>query len=109
MSIWLRLAWSALVLVFMALSFFGVFPKDWEGAVKGFGTLDEFILVNAKYPGLFALAVGLLIGSVIVPELWRVVRRHLPRGTLFEIKILLLWSYPARSRTVDADDYPGSG
>ena len=98
----LKFYWWALLFGVGILTFFGLAAptKDWTSAMEWLRSADQFILTHARYPGLFALVLGLLLGSAILPEMWRALRRHLPRGPEFDIKAVLFWSYSCPSRTV---------
>jgi hypothetical protein len=87
----LLLVFEALPLVLAALLFFGIpIPKDWESTMRWLGIADGWVLKHAKYPMLFALAVGLCLGLVVVPGVWDVARIYfLPRAN-FVMQIAIL-------------------
>ena len=66
-----RLIWIGLIILYSVLSFFGApFPANWEGVLSALTSLDVWIINNAEYPGSFGIALGLLIGTVIIPGAW---------------------------------------
>jgi hypothetical protein len=77
---WFRakyLWWAALV-VFGALSFFGVpLPRDWLAAIEWLTTTETWMHQHIAHPIIFALVIGLATGTVIIPEVWTIVRRRL--------------------------------
>ncbi len=39
--------------------------------------IDLWIINNAAYPGLFTIFLGLVLGTVIIPETWAFVKKCL--------------------------------
>jgi hypothetical protein len=72
-----HLSWCALAF-FSALAFFGIFswPHDSKAAMTLLDKIDNAVFRPAAHPTMFALVVGLAIGTVLLPEIWRVVRDH---------------------------------
>jgi hypothetical protein len=70
--------WWCVLAALGALAFFGVFswPHDSKAAMTLLDKIDQAIFRPAAHPTMFALAVGLAIGTVLLPEIWRVVRDH---------------------------------
>ena len=78
MVIKLKHVWYFVLTVLGVLAFFNVFswPKDSQAAMKLLNAIDVVIFRPAAHPTMFALVVGLAIGTVFIPEIWRVVRDH---------------------------------
>jgi len=69
-----------LLLLFGALAFFGFpLPAIFSGAVDWVTDIDLWIINNAAYPGLFAIALGLILGLGILPDLWRILENIVSR------------------------------
>jgi hypothetical protein len=56
---------------------FGFGPDDWRSSVDLLTRIDLFIINNAQYPGLLAVAIGIILGTWVVPDCWRLVFRYL--------------------------------
>lgn len=90
--------WHVFVLCFGFFSLVGFpLPKAWNPAADGMVSLDVWIINHTAYPGLFAIFAGLLIGTVIIPDLWALARPYLmgparsrPDMTLREVVRLFL-------------------
>src|ERR1039458_6149227 len=72
------LYWIVLLIV-GGLSFFGFIslPKDWRSAMEWVTSVDSWLSKYAAHPSLFALFIGLVLGTVIVPECWRILKAHI--------------------------------
>lgn len=55
-------------------TFFDIIPSDWKSTLDDLTTIDVWIINNAIYPSLFALAVGLVLGTWIIPDAWGLIR-----------------------------------
>jgi hypothetical protein len=96
-----KIVWWLLLAAFTVAGFFGVpLPKDWDSAKAWLTSIDNWIIHTARYPGLFALALGLVLGSVIIPEVWKLSRKLLSKRTEFKIEIYFLSGFRAPSTTV---------
>jgi hypothetical protein len=74
----LKYVWWLCLATYGVLSFFGVpLPKDWNTTVSWLLTIDEWTLRHAAYPGLFLFFIALVIGTVIAPELLRLVKSQI--------------------------------
>lgn len=71
--------WYCVLVVVGALAFFNVFswPKDSKAAMILLNKIDDLIFKPATHPTIFALIVGLAIGTFLLPEVWRFVREHM--------------------------------
>ena len=58
-------------------TFFGFAPDDWRSSVDLLTRVDLFIINNAQYPGLLAVTIGIILGTWVVPDCWRLVDRLL--------------------------------
>jgi hypothetical protein len=75
--------WACLVFAISAAGFFGLpVPRTWGAAVDWLTSTDLWVINHAAYPSLFALAVGLLSGTIVVPSVWEIIRRFLVRTHL---------------------------
>jgi hypothetical protein len=73
-----RWAWRACPPIIMLASYFGVpLPKSWGVTLDWVRFIDLWIIQHAAYPSLFALSVGLLLGTVIVPDVWRHIQQSI--------------------------------
>lgn len=73
-----KYAWGCFLAVCGALAFFGIFswPHDSKAAMTLLDKIDNIIFRPAAHPTIFAIVIGLAIGTVMLPEIWRVVRDH---------------------------------
>jgi hypothetical protein len=64
--------WLAFLAIASGLSFFGIvsLPKDWGSAVGLLTSIDQWLFAHAAHPSLFALVVGFVLGTAIIPEAW---------------------------------------
>jgi hypothetical protein len=78
MAIRPKYVWWCLVVVLGVLAFFNIFswPKDSAAAMKMLNAIDEILFRPAAHPTMLALVVGLALGTVVIPEAWRVLREH---------------------------------
>jgi hypothetical protein len=75
---------AALPLAVAAFAFFGFpLPSDWRSVRGWLSAIDRWIINHAKYPGLFAIALGMAL-AVIAPNLFRLVRSQLIKSAYFE-------------------------
>jgi hypothetical protein len=58
-------------------TFFGFAPDDWRSSVDLLTRIDLFIINNAQYPGLLAVAIGIILGTWVIPDCWRILSRYL--------------------------------
>jgi hypothetical protein len=66
------------VIGFVLTFFFGIsLPKDWASALSFMAPVETWWAVHAAHPLLAAFFVGLLFATVLLPEIWRVLRDHL--------------------------------
>lgn len=71
----LRYVWWAALSVWGLLAFFGVLlPTGQEASLDWLTSFDLWFINNSAYPSMFAIFVGLVLGSVVVPE----IRRRIP-------------------------------
>jgi hypothetical protein len=70
--------WRAFWAACTALSFFGLafWPSNWSAAKLMLQHIDHWIFAHAASPSLFALCVGLAIGTIIIPDVWSEIKRH---------------------------------
>jgi hypothetical protein len=78
MRLRLRFGWYAIVAIVFVLGFFGIFsvPKDSSSALKMLGAIESWWEIHAAYPAVAAFALGLMIGTALLPELWIQVKPH---------------------------------
>src|SRR5712664_512424 len=71
-----KYAWYCIVAILGVLAWFNIFhwPHDSVAAMKLLNAIDEAIFRPAAHPTMFALVVGLAIGTILLPEIWRIVR-----------------------------------
>ena len=67
-------AWRVFASLLAVGTFFNIIPSNWKSAMDGLTTIDVWIINNAAYPSLFALAVGLVLGTWIIPDAWGLIR-----------------------------------
>jgi hypothetical protein len=73
-----KYAWWLVLVGWGILSFFGVpLPKDWNTTASWLLSIDIWVLNHAAYPGLFLVFVGLALGTVVGPEVVRLLASHL--------------------------------
>ena len=74
----LKIAYQILIAGISLLAFFGApIPKDSQSVLKVLTFADAWVQAHAAFPGIFVLALALLIGTVVVPELVRLIGRQL--------------------------------
>jgi hypothetical protein len=72
-----KLAYSGVVALLGGLAWFNLsWPRDSSAAMNWLNAIDEAIFRPAAHPTMFALVVGLAIGTFLLPEIWRVVRDY---------------------------------
>jgi hypothetical protein len=78
MAIRVKLAWWGCLIVLGLLGFFNIFswPRDSVAAMKILNAIDDALFRPAAHPTLFALVVGVAIGTVLLPEIWHAIRDH---------------------------------
>lgn len=71
-------AYYGVVALLGGLAWFNIFswPHDSAAAMNWLNAIDEAIFRPAAHPTMFALVIGLAIGTILLPEIWRVVRDH---------------------------------
>lgn len=76
-----RYVWWAGLGVYGGTSFFGfeILPKSWGALMDALTSIDLWLINNAAYPGLFAIFLGLVLGTVIIPEAWPFIQKKLFR------------------------------
>jgi hypothetical protein len=74
----IKYVWYCALGIFAALAFFNIFswPHDSRAAMELLVSVDNAVFRPAAHPTMFALVVGVAIGTVLIPEIWRVVREH---------------------------------
>lgn len=74
-----RIVWTLTVAVAGLLAWFGysLKPDDWAAAKRMLGAAENWIEMHAAYPALATLCLGLLFGTVIIPEVWHALRDHM--------------------------------
>ena len=72
----MKYLWPVLPLALGILAFFDFIPTNWTGTRALIENVDNWLSANAKYPALFALAVGIVLGTTIIPEVWASYRNH---------------------------------
>src|SRR3990167_1979424 len=75
--------WWFLLAVQGLFAFFGkeFLPTSMEAAMDFLTAVDLWIINHAAYPGLFAVFLGLVLGTVIIPEVWPFFKkRYLKKG-----------------------------
>jgi hypothetical protein len=75
-----KILWHVGLLAATAASFFGWLPKDWQSATSWLVDFDVWLLYRGGYPGLFAFFLGLVSGTIILPEALRLWRTQLGLG-----------------------------
>ena len=70
--------WYCITAIGFLLSFFfGVsLPKDWGSALSFIAPVESWWAAHAAHPLLSAFIAGLLFATVLLPEIWRVIRDH---------------------------------
>jgi hypothetical protein len=78
MHVKIKYLWWCALAVFAVLAFFNIFtwPHDSKSAMTLLDNIDNAVFRPAAHPTVFAFVVGLAIGTVLLPEIWRVVRDH---------------------------------
>jgi hypothetical protein len=73
-----KYVWYCGVAIFGALAWFDIFswPHDSAAAMNWLSAIDQRIFRPAAHPTMFALVVGLAIGTILLPEIWRVTRDY---------------------------------
>jgi hypothetical protein len=68
--------WWAILAIVGGLSFFGIvsLPRDWGAAMKLLTSVDQWLFAHAAHPSLFALVIGLVLGTAIIPEAWNLLK-----------------------------------
>jgi hypothetical protein len=77
MPVKIRIFYTAIVLAMGVLGFFGYKIQNWDSAMSVWLDAETWIITNAANPGLFLLFIAILVGTVILPEAWYFLRRHL--------------------------------
>jgi hypothetical protein len=69
-----RIAYYVLLAASTVASYFGLsfLPSNWKAAEAMMDRTDTWLSVHAAHPMLFAIAIGLLFGTIIIPEGWRI-------------------------------------
>lgn len=75
----IRWIWRLFVIALLALSYFGgvSIPRDWETTLSIIALIEAWWAQHAAHPLLAAFAMGLLVGTVLIPALWQQLRPHL--------------------------------
>ena len=75
----LRFTWYGIVGVGFLLSFFGIIqmPKDWNAAMTALAPIEAWWATHAVHPSLAAFFAGLLVGTILLPELWIEIKPHI--------------------------------
>jgi hypothetical protein len=83
--------WVALI----AATYFGLpIPKNWTDLKAMMIAAEAFIDTHAAFPSLFALAVGLMCGAAIIPDIWRVIKlRFFPEPPRPDMSARIAFSY----------------
>jgi hypothetical protein len=70
--------WYSITAIGFVLSFFfGVsLPKDWSSALTFMTPVESWWAAHAAHPLLAAFTAGLLFATVLIPEIWRVIKTH---------------------------------
>jgi hypothetical protein len=73
-----RIVWSCIVGIGGLLAWFGIFswPHDSAAAMSWINAIDQALFRPAAHPTMFALVVGVALGTIVIPGVWRVVRDH---------------------------------
>ena len=75
--------WKLLWYLFVAIAFIATFffdfswPQNWRAALSALGPIETWWGAHAGHPILSAFFAGLLLGTVLLPELWLQLRPHL--------------------------------
>jgi hypothetical protein len=70
--------WYLILFAWGVLAFFEVpIPNNWKSAMSLLTFFDNWLFAHAAHPTLLALFVGLVIGTIIIPEGWRVLKSHI--------------------------------
>jgi hypothetical protein len=96
MPIKLRLIWIGILAAIFSLGFFGLKVDTWDTAYPAWLEVDAWLINHAAHPGLVILAIILLTGSIIGPDVWHFIRRHL---IAMELKGLPAMSLPQMNVT----------
>jgi hypothetical protein len=80
---WWGTLWTALS--FLTYLKVGV-PQDVDGTVNFLVSVDQFIINNARYPGLFIVSVSILFGTVIVPWVIEFINHHVAIKKLWALR-----------------------
>jgi hypothetical protein len=76
----LKRTWKIFLFAVWLLAFFGAPPpRDWVSTQKWLALGDGWLQHHVAYPGIFLLLTGLLIGTVIAPQLFSIVRDKIIR------------------------------
>jgi len=74
--------WRAFLAALNVASFFGApIPKTASVSVDWLTSVDIWIINHAAYPSIFALSVGLIFGTVLIPEAWAHFQRQTSEST----------------------------
>jgi hypothetical protein len=74
----LKHVWAVILVIFGALSFFGVpLPRDWRAVMEWVTATEAWLHGHIAHPIVLAFIIGLATGTVIIPEAWSFVRRRL--------------------------------
>jgi hypothetical protein len=72
-----RTGWRLLLAIYTLFAFTGHhwIPNDWRSLNDDIALADDWILSRASYPGLFAIGLGLIIGTWLLPEAIKIARK----------------------------------
>src|SRR6266404_7599850 len=72
-----RTGWRLLLAIYTLFAFTGHhwIPNDWGALKDDIALSDDWILSRASYPGLFAIGLGLIIGTWLLPEAIKIARK----------------------------------
>src|SRR5215467_10351770 len=75
----LKYVWYVFLAVLGVLSFFGIWnpPKTWETFLNSVAPFESWWTAHFADPLLAAFVSGLLLSTVFLPEILRLVRRHM--------------------------------
>ena len=81
-----RFLWWGVLATSAALSYFDVsLPRDWTSSTPWVTAVETAAHNNIAHPVPFAFFLGLAAGTIIIPEVWQIVRRRLavPKISVF--------------------------
>lgn len=73
----IKVIWSTIVLVVFLFGFFGWRIQDWDTAMTSWLDSETWIINHSSNPSLVLIGIVLLFGTIVLPEAWWFVRRHL--------------------------------